>query len=88
MFEFRQFFRKQFGTIEHLKRQEKTMSNSIEKGVPFLFSPRDVGKILSCSRSTVYSLMKTGELKSVHVGRSRKVSETQLVQYIRKLENS
>lgn len=62
------------------------MTQVIEKGVPFLFSPRDAGKILSCSRSTIYALMKSGELESVRIGRSRKISETQLVRYIRTLE--
>jgi excisionase family DNA binding protein len=63
------------------------MPNVVEKGVPFLFSPRDAGKILSCSRSTIYTLLNSGELGSVKIGRSRKISETQLVEFIRKLED-
>lgn len=63
------------------------MTTTIEKGVPFLFSPSDAGRILSCSRSTIYSLMKSGELQSVRIGRSRRISETQMVKYINRLEN-
>lgn len=58
----------------------------LERNVPFMFNPRDTAKILSISRSQVYQLLKTGELESVQIGRSRRISQDQLVRYINKLE--
>jgi len=58
----------------------------IEANVPVMFDMKTVAKILSVSRSTVYQLLKSGELKAVRVGRVRRVSQNQLVEYIMKLE--
>jgi excisionase family DNA binding protein len=58
----------------------------IEANVPVMFDIKTVAKILSVSRSTVYQLLKSGELKAVRVGRVRRVSQNQLVEYIMKLE--
>jgi excisionase family DNA binding protein len=58
----------------------------IEKGVPVTFKVDEVAKILNCSRSQVYVLMKTKELKSSQIRGSRRVTESQLVEYIRSIE--
>jgi excisionase family DNA binding protein len=58
----------------------------IEKGVPVTFKIHEVAKIVNCSRSQVYVLIKTGELESVLIRGSRRVTENQLVRYIKKLE--
>lgn len=58
----------------------------IEANVPVMFDMKTVSRILSVSRSTVYQLLKSGELKAVRVGRVRRVSQNQLVEYIMKLE--
>jgi excisionase family DNA binding protein len=59
----------------------------IEKGVPVTFKVDEVAKILNCSRSQVYVLMKTKELKSSQIRGSRRVTESQLVEYIRSIED-
>ena len=59
----------------------------IEKGVPITFKIHEVAKILNCSRSQVYVLIKAGELESVLIRGSRRVTENQLVSYIMKLES-
>lgn len=58
----------------------------IEANVPVMFDMKTVAKILSVSRSTVYQLLKTKELDAVRIGRVRRVSQNQLVEYIMKLE--
>ena len=60
----------------------------IEANVPVMFDMKTVSRILSVSRSTVYQLLKSGELKAVRVGRVRRVSQNQLVEYIMKLEET
>ena len=58
----------------------------IEVGVPLAFTVQQVAEILSCSRSQVYVLIKSGELGSVKIRGSRRVTEGQLVRFIRMIE--
>lgn len=58
----------------------------IERGVPATFSVEDAAKILGCSRSQVYVLIKSNELESARIRGSRRITEGQLVRYIQSLE--
>jgi len=58
----------------------------LEKNVPIMFSPIEAAKILSVSRSQVYVLLREGQLKSLKLGRSRRISENQMIAFIQKLE--
>jgi excisionase family DNA binding protein len=62
------------------------MKMTIERGVPKMFTPKQVAVILGISRSQVYVLIKSRELESVTIRGSRRVSESQLIKYIKKLE--
>jgi excisionase family DNA binding protein len=62
------------------------MTQTIEHGVMKLFTIKDVAQILNVSRSQVYVLLKTGELRSVTIRGSRRVTENQLIDYINMLE--
>ena len=59
---------------------------NIEVGVPLAFTVVQVGEILSCSRSQVYVLIKTGELESTQIRGSRRVTQNQLLRYFKKIE--
>jgi excisionase family DNA binding protein len=59
----------------------------IEIGVPLAFTVKQVGEILSCSRSQVYVLIGSGELASVKIGGARRVTQNQLLRYIRRIES-
>ena len=43
---------------------------------------------LGVGRSTVYALMKSGELRSVHVGARRLIPEQAIVDFINKLDEA
>lgn len=53
--------------------------------LPILLTINDVAKIMNLSRSTVYQLMNKGELKSCNIGRSRRITGTQVEDYINSL---
>ena len=57
-----------------------------QKNTPALFTPMDVAKILNVSRSQIYLLLKEGSLRSVKIGRSRRISENQLRNFIHLVE--
>lgn len=58
-------------------------------GVPgdaLLLTLEEAAKILRVGRTTVFALMKVGELRPVHIGRSCRLSRAELERYVSRLE--
>jgi len=53
--------------------------------IPMLFTPVQAARVLGVSRSQIYVLMKSGQLGSVRIGRSRRVAQVQVTQFINNL---
>jgi excisionase family DNA binding protein len=53
---------------------------------PLLLTPEEAAKGLRVGRTTVYALMKAGDLHPVHIGRSCRISRAELERYVRRLE--
>ena len=53
---------------------------------PLLLTPEEAATVLRLGRTTVYALMKAGELRAVHIGRSCRLSRAELERYVRRLE--
>ncbi|TYP81165.1 helix-turn-helix domain-containing protein [Blastococcus xanthinilyticus] len=53
-----------------------------------LLTPEEAAELLRVGRTTVYALMKRGELRPVHIGRSCRISQAELGRYVRRLEAS
>ncbi len=53
-----------------------------------LLTPEEAAKVLRVGRTTVYALMKSGELRPVHIGRSCRISRAEVDRYVRRLEAS
>jgi excisionase family DNA binding protein len=47
-----------------------------------LLRPEEVAQALSISRSTVFLLMRSGELRSVKIGKSRRVPVDAVTEYV------
>ena len=54
-------------------------------GIPMLFNAVQVAKIMGVSKSQVYNLMNSGRLGSVSIGRSRRVTNNQMNEFIASL---
>ena len=54
-------------------------------GLPMLFNAVQVAKIMGVSKSQVYNLMNSGRLGSVSIGRSRRVTNNQMNDFIASL---
>jgi excisionase family DNA binding protein len=50
-----------------------------------LLTPEEAAKALRVGRTTVYALMKSGDLRPVHIGRSCRISQAELERYVRRL---
>ncbi|GAA2510107.1 helix-turn-helix domain-containing protein [Pilimelia columellifera] len=47
-----------------------------------LYDPREAARVLSLGRSTVYELMASGRLRSIRVGRSRRIPAEALREFV------
>ena len=54
---------------------------------PLLLTPEDAAKVLRIGRTTVYALMKAGDLRPVHIGRSCRLARAELERYVRMLQD-
>ena len=51
-----------------------------------LLTPEEAAKVLRVGRTTVYSLMKSGDLRAVHIGRSCRIPQAEVEHYVRRLQ--
>ena len=54
---------------------------------PLLLTPEEAAELLRVGRTTIYALMKAGDLRPVHIGRSCRISRAELERYVRMLQN-
>ena len=57
-------------------------------GSSLLLTPEEAAAILRIGRTTVYALMRAGDLRPVHIGRSCRLPRAELERYVRCLETS
>jgi excisionase family DNA binding protein len=55
-------------------------------GERLLLTTEEAADLLGVGRTTVYALMKAGELRPVHIGRSCRLSHAELQRYVSRLE--
>jgi len=53
---------------------------------PLLLDAERAADMLGCSRSTIYKLLTSGDLRGIKVGRSRRFTITELAAYVSRLE--
>jgi excisionase family DNA binding protein len=53
---------------------------------PLLLTPEEAARALRIGRTSIYALMKAGELRPVRIGRSCRLSQGELERYVRHLE--
>jgi excisionase family DNA binding protein len=53
---------------------------------PLLLTPEEAATVLRVGRTTVYALMKAGELRPVHIGRSCRLPRVELERYVARLQ--
>ena len=66
-----------------LLERSKHMSDT-----PMLWTPAQTARMMNISRSQLYILLKRGDLKSVHIGRSRRIATDEINQFIDNLKDT
>jgi len=54
-------------------------------GLPFLLRVSEAARLLSCSRSRLYELMRAGVIESVKDGRSRRIVTRSAIDHVERL---
>ena len=54
---------------------------------PLLLTPEEAATVLRVGRTSIYALIKAGDLHSVHIGRSCRISRAELERYVSRLES-
>jgi excisionase family DNA binding protein len=55
-------------------------------GGPLLLTPEEAAQVLRVGRTTIYALMKAGDLRPVHIGRSCRLPRSELERYVDRLQ--
>ena len=58
-----------------------------EAAESLLLTPHEAATLLRVGRSTVYALMKAGNLRPVHIARSCRLARAEVERYVRMLQN-
>ena len=59
---------------------------SSEEMPPLLFTPEEAARFLSVGRHRIFDLIRLGDLRSVKVGNSRRISARALADFVAELE--
>ena len=68
-------------------RKALVMNSPYANTPPKLLNADEVAQNLGISKSSVQRLIKTGQITSLKIGSSRRVSEQALINYVTKLES-
>jgi excisionase family DNA binding protein len=52
------------------------------------YTVEQVAKMLHIGRDKVYYLLRTGQLKSIKIGKSRRITDQQLAEFIESLDDA
>jgi excisionase family DNA binding protein len=55
-------------------------------GDALLLTPEEAARVLRVGRTTIYGLIKAGELWPVHIGRSCRLARAELERYVNRLQ--
>ena len=55
-------------------------------GEALLLTPEEAARVLWVGRTTIYGLIKAGELRAVHIGRSCRLARAELERYANRLQ--
>jgi len=73
------------------ERGGRAVSDKDASGRPWtdeqlMFTPVEAAKALRISRTTLYALLKSGELRAVKIGRSTRLTKAELKRYVARLD--
>lgn len=53
-----------------------------EKDIPMVFSVPELARILQIGRNSAYELVKSGQIRSIHIGKNIRIPKQALLDYL------
>jgi excisionase family DNA binding protein len=66
--------------------QEPQRVQEVLAGDALLLTPEEAARLLRVGRTTIYGLIKAGELRPVHIGRTCRLALAELERYVDRLQ--
>jgi excisionase family DNA binding protein len=73
-------------TTQRIQRTERSKGFELSSD-QLLFTTEEAAEVLRVGRTTVYALIKSGELRPVHIGRACRISRGELDRYVARLDS-
>jgi excisionase family DNA binding protein len=67
------------------QRTPTNRTSTLDVVPPVLLTPEQAARALGLGRTTVYALIREGELRSVRLGRSRRIPYANVIEFVERL---
>ena len=75
-------------TSEDDRLSHSESNGSIPMELPLVLRVEDLTQILSIGRNTAYELVRSGEIKSIRIGRSYRITRDAIAEYLAQSQDS
>lgn len=70
------------GSNQHLAEQVLPCSDSVAKDLPLVLHVKDLTSLLSVSHNTAYQLVRSGQIRSIRIGRTYRIPRDAVAEYL------
>ncbi len=63
-------------------------NNSSLNGLPLVLSVPELAAILQIGRNSAYELVKSGKIRSIHIGKNIRIPQSALLEYLQQDQHS
>jgi excisionase family DNA binding protein len=68
------------------EREKRFLAENGRRVAPLLLKPEEAAEALGIARTRVYQLMRAGEIRSVKIGKVRRIPVAALAAYVERLQ--
>lgn len=73
---------KTVGNNQHKEAQALSYSDTVAKDLPLVLHVKDLTSLLSVSHNTAYQLVRSGQIRSIRIGRTYRIPRDAVAEYL------
>lgn len=70
------------GNNQQMEAQALTSSDSVVRDLPLVLHVKDLTSLLSVSHNTAYQLVRSGQIRSIRIGRTYRIPRDAVAEYL------